>query len=218
VRSWKEWVLPVVVVLACGAVILRGRSPNESPDGKGDAKKTESTQPEIAVLERFGGAWKVTENHFNAKGEVVATVNGTEEIITVLDKHAIRRSYATGRESSVFRAIGILAWNQAQKRYEGTWFDNTSTTGPTHVTGTWDEASLTMTFNLTSSASDAAAQQYKVVERFTDDEHRIAATYKVRGNEAEKVLEVQYVRTIPCPAETSGMRMIDPELKPPKGD
>ena len=31
----------------------------------------------------------VIENHFNACGDVVATVKGTEEVVWVLDKHAI---------------------------------------------------------------------------------------------------------------------------------
>jgi hypothetical protein len=218
VRFLKGFVLAVAVLATCTTAALFGGPPDGSHEDKGDAKRSNPASPEIAVLDRFIGPWNVIENHFNARGDVVATVKGTEEIVWVLDKHAIRRTYATGGEPSVYRAIGMLMWNPTRQRYEGAWFDNTSAAGPTQVSGAWDDASLTMTLALTSSTSDTDKQQFKVVERFTDDEHRIATTYKVRGSEIEKVLEVQYVRTIPCPAAASGVRMIDPEIVHPKKD
>ncbi|MDO8632447.1 MAG: DUF1579 family protein, partial [Phycisphaerales bacterium] len=205
-------------LVALETVALHGGAPDGSSKDKDGPNKSGFASPEIAVLDRFIGPWNVIENHFNARGEVVATVKGTEEIVWVLDKHAIRRTYATGGEPSVFRAIGMLTWNPTRRHYEGAWFDNTSAAGPTQVSGAWDDASLTMTLTLTSSTSDTDKQEFKVVERFTDDEHRISTTYKLRGSEIEKVLEVQYVRTIPCPAATSGVRMIDPETIHPKKD
>jgi hypothetical protein len=218
VRFTNRWLVSTTIIAAFATVAFCGGPPNGAHEDKGDAKRSDPASPEIAVLDRFIGPWNVIENHFNNRGEVVATVKGAEEIVWVLDKHAIRRTYATGGEPSVYRAMGMLKWNPTMQRYEGAWFDNTSTAGPTQVSSAWDDASLTMTHTLTSSTSDTEKQQFKVVERFTDDEHRIATTYKLRGSEIEKVLEVQYVRTIPCPAATSGVRMIDPESVPPKKD
>ena len=53
--------------------------------------RDEYPSPKIAHLELFIGPWHVSEEHFNARGEVVATVKGTEEITWILDRHAIRR-------------------------------------------------------------------------------------------------------------------------------
>ncbi|MEK7710981.1 MAG: DUF1579 family protein [Planctomycetota bacterium] len=217
-RFTNQWLVSTTTLVAFAIVAFCGGPSNGSPKDKDGATNGDSASPEVAVLDRFIGPWNVVENHFNARGDVVATVKGTEEVVWVLDKHAIRRTYATGGESSVYRAIGMLAWNPTRRGYEGAWFDNTSVVGPTQVSGAWDDASLTMTLTLTSSTSDTEKQQFKVVERFTDDEHRIATTYKLRGGEVEKVLEVQYVRTIPCPAAASGVRMIDPETIHPKKD
>lgn len=219
-RFTNQWLVSITTLVAFAIVAFCDGPLKGSPKDKGGATNSESASPEVAVLDRFIGPWNVVENHLNARGDVVATVNGTEEVVWVLDKHAIRRTYATGGESSVYRAIGMLAWNPTRRRFEGAWFDNTSIVGPTQVSGAWDDASLTMTLTLTSSTStsDTEKQQFKVVERFTDDEHRIATTYKLRESEIVKVLEVQYVRTIPCPAATSGVRMIDPEIVHPKKD
>ena len=70
------------------------------------------------------------------------------------------------------------------RRYEGAWFDNTRRRADAGRSA-FDDASL-MTFTLTSSTSDTDKQQFKVVERFTDDEHRIATTYKLRGGGSRK--------------------------------
>jgi hypothetical protein len=165
-----------------------------------DTKETVAfVSAELAVLDRFAGPWNVSESHFNARGDVVGSSKGIEEGAWVLDHKALRRTYTTGQEGSLFRAIGMIAWDAAEKRYKGAWFDNTSTSGPTTLTGTWDEPSKTMTFSLSSTAPDGKALQHKVIDRFLDDEHRIATTFRVDGTQVEKVIEVQYTRAVPCP-------------------
>lgn len=169
---------------------------NPNPAGK---KAQEPLTPELAVLDQFAGPWEVRESHLNSRGEVVATAKGIEEGAWVLDRSVLQRTYITGEEGSLFRAIGLVAWNADQKRYEGTWFDNVRSGGPTTVTGTWDSASRTMTYTLVSIASDGMAVQHKVVDKFVDDERRMVTTFKVDGSLVEKVLEVQYARAEPCP-------------------
>lgn len=155
--------------------------------------------PELAVLELFAGPWEVRESHLNSRGEVVATAKGIEEGAWVLDRKVLQRTYITGEEGALFRAIGLVSWNTEQKRYEGSWFDNVRSGGPTTFTGTWEAATRTMTFTLMSGGSDGKAQQHKVVDKFLDDENRMVTTFKVDGGLVEKVLEVRYTRAEPCP-------------------
>lgn len=162
-------------------------------------KPIEFPNPELARLEIFIGPWSVAESHFNPRGEVIASAKGTEEIIWMLDYHAIRRSYASSGGATTFRATGMLAWNAAEKKYHGHWYDNASTLGPTTVKGTWDDATKTMTLDVESTGPDGKPVRHKVVEKFESGEKRTATTYLVDESNLVKRLEVVYQRTTPCP-------------------
>ncbi len=167
---------------------------------------------EFARLEMFVGHWRVTETHFDAKGEARATVKGAEKIEWMLDHHAIRREYNTGPDAAMFRAFGILTWNAATGMYEGVWFDNCSTNGPTQTKGEWRDNDSTMTFTVEARSADGSPVHYKVVERFIEDKQRVATTYSIHGSELVKWLEVKYERAPACP---SRLRVVD-ELHRPR--
>lgn len=165
---------------------------------------------ELIPLDLFVGPWRVMENHFNARGEVIATVKGSEEISWVLDRRAIRRIYTTSTETSVFRAIGMLSWNAVDTKYHAVWFDNRATTGPVTMKGEWFPQSNTMEFTVDTRGEDGSPIRYKVVERFVDQKRRVATTFSITGDTVVKRMEVEYRRSIPCP---QGIRVIlDPDL------
>lgn len=166
-------------------------------------KTVEFANPELARLDMFIGPWSVTENHFNPRGELIATVKGTEEITWILDHRAIRRAYSTAPDATVFKAQGTLTWNSAEKKYHGAWFDNVATAGPTTVTGSWDDQTQTMLFHLESAGRDGSIVRHRVVERFADPQTRVATTYLIEGTSLVKRMEVEYKRAIPCPAKAA---------------
>lgn len=170
---------------------------------------------QTALLELFFGSWSVTEKHFNKQGEVVATAKGSEEVRWLVDRRVLERTYITSTGSAVFRAIGLLSWNDVLKCYQGVWFDNLSTSGPNSVKGQWQQDTRTMVFSVESSGEDGATVRHKVVERFIDEEKRVATTYRIAGTQVVKLLEVHYKRTIPCPA---GVRIIYDGINPRAGD
>ncbi len=164
-------------------------------------KAVEFASPELARLDIFIGPWSVTESHFNPRGELIATAKGTEDINWILDHRAIRRAYSTAPGSTIFKAQGTLTWNDTEKKYRGVWFDNVSTTGPTTLTGSWDDQTRTILFQLESAGKDGAVVRYRVVERFADPQTRVATTYLIEGNGMIKRMEVEYKRATPCPAK-----------------
>jgi|CXWL01.1.fsa_nt_gi hypothetical protein len=212
----------VIINIVGAALLLTGLAPGDvaramqeqTPKKQNDSKEktAEFASPELAVLDRFAGPWNVSEAHYNSRGDVVGSAKGIEEGAWVLDRRSLRRTYTSGEEGNLFRAIGMMTWDAVEKHYEGAWFDNASTSGPTALTGVWDEASRTMTFTLISTGTDGKPLQHKVIDRFLDDEHRVATTYKVVGNQVEKVIEVQFTRARPCPSNMS----IVPEIPSPK--
>ena len=180
-----------------------GQNKSDAPTGKTSPaqpeKPAEFASPELARLDVFIGPWSVTENHFNPRGEMIATAKGTEDITWILDHRAIRRAYSTATDATIFKANGSLTWNDAEKKYHGVWFDNVSTGGPTTVRGTWDDETRTMLFFVESSGREGVTVRYRVVERFTDPQTRVATTYLIDGDNLVKRMEVEYKRATPCP-------------------
>ncbi len=214
---------PSVLVFLCGFLgtslrVSAENPPSESVTEKGNSPTT-MLDSESAVLVRFLGSWNLVETHYSSDGKISATVKGTEEIAWSLDKRAIRRTYASGTGESVFRAVGMLTWNSKARLFEGSWFDNHSTTGPQIVASEWMESTTTMSHSLASVTDGASKPSFKIIERFTDADNRTATTFRVQGDRVEKMLEVKFVRTIPCPAESAGLRLIgEPIGDPPKED
>jgi hypothetical protein len=187
---------------AAGAVPWLVRA-QEGPLDRDEGKPVEFAFPELATLELFVGPWNVTETHFDTKGKIVATVKGTEEIAWLLDRHAIRRTYATSTGDRTFKASGILTWNAVEKKYHGVWFDNASTAGPSTVKGTWDRDTLTMLFDMESSGP-LGPVRHRAVEKFDGPEKRVVTTYQIDGSSLIKRLEVEYHRAKPCPSQLRG--------------
>lgn len=198
------WIARNLSLVMVSTVSVIAQDEPDSARSKGSPaegeKAVEFASPELARLDIFIGPWSVTESHFNPRGELIATVKGTEEITWILDHRAIRRAYSTATGSTIFKAQGTLTWNSEGKKYHGVWFDNVSTAGPTTVTGSWDDQTRTMLFHLESAGRDGAIVRYRVVERFTDPQIRVATTYLVDGSNLVKRMEVEYKRATPCPA------------------
>lgn len=192
-----------VLGLACLAAAARADTPQadppsnqQGPAGKG---KVQFVSPEVARLDLFVGTWVLKQSHLNADGEVVSTVKGTEEITWVLDHRAIQRSYKSGADEKPFRALCVLSWNDLEKKYNGYWFDNSSTAGPAEAKGEWQDDTRSMVFAMESLDAEGQAVRYRVVEQFIDNERRVATTYLLQGDELVKQMVVTYRRAVPCP-------------------
>lgn len=214
--------MPFGVIVTFVAVTALSRVPtlaeppvSASAQQKIDRPDGDPPNTETARLQQWVGSWALVERHFDSVGNVVATAKGQEDIIWILDKHAVRRSYAAGE--SGFRANGTLAWNAPLRRYEGMWFDNAATNGPTRCRAEWNNESKTMVYTLESVTADGKPLIHRCVEQWLDDERRTAATFLVQGETLVKRVEVEYKRTTPCPAKQSGLRMVDPVLNEQDG-
>lgn len=163
------------------------------------------TSPQLDRLELLVGVWKVKETHYDRRGDVAATVQGSEEIRWILDGHAIHRDYQTETGSGLYRALGTLTYNAGAGEYRGVWFDNASNAGPTYVQGEWQPDSQTMVFTMESLGPNGKASTYRIVEQYPDADRRVTTTYLLRGADIVKRMQVDYVRAVPCPARIRGV-------------
>ncbi|MGB0716604.1 MAG: DUF1579 family protein [Phycisphaerae bacterium] len=199
VRQERRWGLASVALLgflAMGGSLLVGASPDANPEAQSLA---------FERLAMYLGPWIVTERHLDPRGNITATVDGTEEVTWLYADRAIRRAYMRTDESSSYRASGFLTYDAAEKRYEGVWFNNQATDGPINVSGTWNKNERTMVYSLTRRVGDQQEELFRITETFTSEKQRESVTYAVKDNKLIKLMEVQYVRTTPCPAKVRGL-------------
>ncbi|HNQ23319.1 MAG TPA: DUF1579 family protein [Phycisphaerae bacterium] len=226
-RAWNTFWSGIVFVMAiaCASALpagQEGRSAQREPAEPAPSKPapTASAQPAppalaadeppppLKPLAWFVSPWNVVERHFTPDGRMLE-VKGTEKIKWVLDKHAVQREYVTGTAPRQYQALGLLTYNELEQRFQGHWYDNTSATGPTAVYGTWDAQARTLTFAYESVGMDGATRRFQVVDRFVDDDQRVATTYLIQGAERTKQMEVLYKRAIPCPADQERIVPVD---------
>ncbi len=211
VRS-SPWRFLVASAVVSGWVIGPLGSPTYASDpAQGEPAAGASTKdgfpnPELARLDRYIGSWKVTEIHFDERGEAIHAAKGTEKITWILDQHAIQRDYHSSTDTTAFEAIGTLTYNQAAKQYQGVWFDNARTTGPSTVGAVWNEAEEALEYTTEARAEDGSMVRYKTVETFSSEELRVATTYRIEGAASVKCLKVQYKRAQPCPGKIRVIR------------
>jgi hypothetical protein len=194
-------------VLAVGSGIGSGTMALAAGIQSQEEEPFEYANEQVALLEWWYGTWRVTETHFDSSGKAIATVKGMERIEWLLGRTAIRREYSTESDVAVFRAFGILSWNDVEKKYHGVWFDNVSQAGPSTVKGEWDEKNRTITFTVSSLGRNGVPVRHRVVERLEGDEKRIATTYLLDGEKMTKRMEVEYKRARSCPGRF--MRVFD---------
>ena len=158
--------------------------------------------PQLADLDIFVGAWKVAETYFDEKGVARDGRKGTEEILWMLDHHAMYRRYNTATGDRVYRAVCTIAWSEPDKQYRGSWFDNAPAQGPSPrtITGSFDARTATMTWVMESKNPDGSSRTHRMIERFIGIEERVTTTFEVKGDRVTKLMEVKYTRAEPCPA------------------
>lgn len=201
------WVMVGVVFITASTTSALQPDPFNRRKSKTSQKTNESTpqvpkysRPELAPLEALLGVWKVREHHFNDQGEVIVVVKGQEQIKWILEGNVLQRSYISGERDPIFRAIGLLTFNEQQQAFVGTWYDSQASSGPSIIKGVWSAENQTMVFTVESADDSGSAIRYRVVEKFLDENHRTTTTYELLGSKVTKRMRVDYERTTICPA------------------
>ncbi len=191
----------VIVVGGCGLVAAAVQDALSVPVVHPERAKLFSVS-QLADLDIFVGAWKVAETYFDERGVARDGRKGTEEIVWMLDHHALYRRYNTATGDLVYRAVGTIAWSEPDKEYRGSWFDSAPEQGPSPrtISGSFDVRTATMTWVMKSQAADGSSRTHRIIERFIGIEERVATTFEVKGDRVTKLMEVRYTRAEPCPA------------------
>lgn len=100
--------------------------------------------PMHAMMASWDGTWKAETTFWEQEGAAPQTSTGTAVNTTIMDGKYQISTHTGNMMGMPFEGRGTMAYDNATKKFTSTWIDNWST-GIMNMTGTWDEASKTLT-------------------------------------------------------------------------
>jgi hypothetical protein len=101
---------------------------------------------------------------------------------------------ATGKMKSMdFKGMGTDAYDNAKKKFVGTWMDNMGT-GIMMSEGNYDAATKTFTYTGEMEMMPGMKQKVREVLKMTDKDHMMFEWYEDRGGKEAKTMEIDYTR------------------------
>ena len=145
--------------------------------------------PEYAVLQSEVGKWNVEIKAFTGPGE--PTVSKGKETNRMLGGFWLLSDFHGKMMGMDFMGHGVYGYDAEQKQYVGTWRDSL---GPhkMDMTGTYDKASRTMTWEGMGPGSDGKPVKHLLTTKYNDDGTRVLTMHMQAGDAMVKIFEMNY--------------------------
>jgi len=122
--------------------------------------------PMHQMLASWNGTWTVEMTHWGYEGATPQTASGTAVNSMLFDGRYQQSTHTSDMMGMKFEGRSIMGYDNATKQFVSTWFDNWST-GIMTMTGTWDEATKTMTLSGTMPDIVRPGKECHLKEKFT---------------------------------------------------
>lgn len=161
--------------------------PAEKPADKpgGDEMKPVPASPESKRLEESEGAWDAEIKMWTGPGDPMVS-KGKQTCRMLLGGLALSCDYESTSAEMPMKGHSITMWNPTTKKYDGYWLDNYSWNGPSLSTGTWDEASRTMTESMTTDLPDGTKVAMRSVTKHESRDKHVM-TFFMPGPDGKEV-------------------------------
>lgn len=148
------------------------------------------------MLAKSNGTWDIEMSSWMSEGGAPMVSKGKATNTMVLGGRYQQTKFTSDFGGMPYEGMGTTAYDNTEKKYVSTWMDNMST-AVMYATGTWDDASKSMT--LTGTMKNPAngidcniRQVYKIV----DDNHQVLEMYgpDMKTGKEFKMMEIKYAR------------------------
>jgi len=152
-----------------------------------------TASPEHAVLKKDRGAWDCKMKMWMGPGDPEEST-GSETNKMVGDFWLIS-SFKGTFGGMDFTGSGTMGYDPKTKKYVGTWVDSMTPT-VTHMSGTFDKKTQTMTLMGEGMGADGGPMKTKNVTVYKDDGSRVMTMYTAMpgSDEMMKTLEIIYTK------------------------
>ena len=147
---------------------------------------------EHQILKDDVGVWKAELSVWMAPGTEPMKSSG-KETITMLGELWALSEFAGEFGGMPFGGRGTTGFDPAKRKYVGTWIDSMTPT-ISHMEGTYDAETKTMTMMTTVMGPDGQPSEGKNVAVRVDEDTRNFSMYVKTGDEWFKSVEIAYTR------------------------
>lgn len=210
-------------VLACSTLVLAGpgdkkKGDNRKKSGEAPAEAAvEETKPVVELdpqtkamldaytkagqpglyhrfLAQFEGRWKAVIKTWMGPGEPMIT-EGTSENRMIFGGRYLRQDYRGTFMDTPFEGLGLMAYDNVQKKFVSVWVDSMSTGMGTGI-GTLDEEGKVLTTLVTFyDPMTGTAKTSREVLRVTDENSHVMEMYETGADGKETLsMEIAYTR------------------------
>jgi hypothetical protein len=153
--------------------------------------------PNHAMLAKMAGDWNFTIKWSMDPSQPMQESKGTATYTTLMDGRFCQEQVNGDMMGRPFNGMGLTGYDNAQKKYVGTWIDNMGT-GMMTSQGTPDASGNVVNWKGQSAdPMTGKAMTHRMVSRFVDDNHM---TYEMFGpgptGKEYKMMEIAYERKI----------------------
>jgi hypothetical protein len=189
----------LVVALVVGSVgFFAGRAftEEEAPDAEAMKAAFEALAkpgPQHEQLMAFAGTWSIQgKDWFTGKEQAFTS---TAKFTKLLGGRYVREEIS-GKMSdgSAFEGVGHHGFDNATQKFVGSWIDNMGT-GIMTSTGTYDAATKTYTYDMTSSGPGGMEMKFRATLQVKSDKEHVFTMHTDMGKGEQKVMEMTYTRT-----------------------
>src|SRR5262245_32672369 len=143
-------------------------------------------------MKRDVGAWNVVIRMFGDPSRAPTVSKGTESKFMLGDTWLI--SHFKGEiMGTTFEGLRQTGFDPEKKKFVASWVDSTSRY-PTHMEGTWDDNSQTMTLIGTGKGPSGNEMKTKMVVTYSNDGSHTSTMYGMTQGQEMKMMEFHYTR------------------------
>lgn len=152
------------------------------------------TGPEHELLKDMAGTWKTEMTSYMEPSGKPAVNEGVSEIKLIMDGRFAVENFTSEYQDKPFKGMGVFGYDNAKKKYVGTWLDNMGT-GIMHSEGTYDESTKTLTMH-GSSATPMGEMKMKMENKCVSKDKSIFTMYMVMPGESGETQEMKAMQIV----------------------
>lgn len=148
--------------------------------------------PELEILKSDVGTWDVEIKTWSGPGE--PTVTKGRETNRMLGGFWLISNFQGNMMGMDFKGHGTYSYDDAQKRYVGTWIDSMSP-NKMDMIGTHDKADQTMTYEGMAAGPDGKSAKHVLTTKYKTDGTRVMTMHIHAGESEIKIFEMHLTKT-----------------------
>ncbi|MCO6455146.1 MAG: DUF1579 domain-containing protein [Pirellulaceae bacterium] len=179
--------------------------------GSADDKKPESGAPDLNSEEaakafeafaapgkeheqfkRLVGKWKTSVKSLHENPDEPSVTEGTATFRVLMGGRFMQQNFNGEFDGQKFQGIGITGFDNAKKKYVGTWIDSMGT-GIMTTEGTYDPQTNSMV-ETGESSSPFGPMKMKMISKYLNDDKFTFTMFLVTPEGEQKMMEITYTR------------------------